>query len=316
MPRPVRSDFGASSSCWVAPRRCGCAGLKRIVRAPPPRLGTSHRELQRLRAGECLPAGDLDALEAATKNLTRRLGDRWGAAAGERVRARGLYWPAFWENELQFAATRAVLAAFETAFLGVGVILVAGERGANARRRARAEAFAAWIGRVRGGSAADVWAYARPRRSLPARTTPRNIHMPAAASPRRASAEYLRPRRGVAAARLRGISTYTSPPQYPRRYVLRPEAGPLEKVGKRALGERSAFPCDASEANASCGCHGSHGRGAPCGDAAAAGAAPRRFHIVDRDFAAEFLPPAPAWGHAVAYARGDAFDGLEDWDLS
>ena len=116
--------------------------------------------------------------DAAGRTTRRRpRGARRATTTGEapaRRRPLERYWPPFLENELQFAPSDALFALLEDAFLGVGVILVAGERRANAARRARAKAFAAWLGRAR-GHAVDVWSYVLRPLESPLDTIPRGV---------------------------------------------------------------------------------------------------------------------------------------------
>jgi len=174
-----RAAHIAARACSTTPfdgygLSCGCDGAFARVVQKPSTFPLGPARLMRRRMGDCLPNGDLAALEAAVRNLTRTMGDRWGPAAGERVRGNGPYWPPFLENELQFAPSDALFALLEDAFLGVGVILVAGERRANAARRARAKAFAAWLGRAR-GHAVDVWSYVLRPLESPLDTIPRGV---------------------------------------------------------------------------------------------------------------------------------------------
>ena len=88
----------------------------------------------------------------------------------------------------------------------------------------------AFFGRLRGVSTSPP----RRRRDLP----PRNIHVPAAASPRPASTKYPRPGRGVAATRCLGVS--------PRRYYPLLQTGVTHLVVNRST---AAAVVDRLEAN-------------------------------------------------------------------
>ena len=89
-----RAAHIAARACSTTPfdgygLSCGCDGAFARVVQKPSAFPLGPARLMRRRMGDCLPNGDLAALEAAVRNLTRTMGDRWGPAAGERVRGNG-----------------------------------------------------------------------------------------------------------------------------------------------------------------------------------------------------------------------------------